>query len=48
VPVSAQAGRVIKLGGELPANLAIDAYYNTVRPEYGARWQPQAQMIGIF
>jgi hypothetical protein len=48
VPVGAQAGRVIKLGGKLPINLAIGAYYNVVRPEYGATWQLRTQVTFIF
>jgi hypothetical protein len=48
VPVGAQAGRVIKLGGKLPVNLAIGAYYNVVRPEYGATWQLRTQVTFIF
>lgn len=48
VPIGAQAGRVIKLGGKLPINLAIGAYYNAVRPEYGATWQLRTQITFIF
>jgi hypothetical protein len=48
VPVGAQAGRIIKLGGKLPVNLAIGAYYNVVRPEFGATWQLRTQMTFIF
>ena len=39
LPVGAQVGRLIKIGGKLPVNLLVGAYYNAVRPEYGATWQ---------
>jgi hypothetical protein len=48
VPVGAQAGRVIKLGGKLPVNLQIGAYYNVLRPEYGPTSQFRAQATLIF
>jgi hypothetical protein len=48
VPVGAQAGRVIKLGGKLPVNLAIGAYYNPVRPQFGSTWQLRTQITFIF
>jgi hypothetical protein len=48
LPVGAQAGRVIKIGGKLPVNLLVGAYYNAVRPEFGATWQMRAQVAVIF
>ncbi len=48
VPVGMQAGRVIKIGGKLPVNLAIGAYYNVVRPEFGGTWQMRTQVTFIF
>jgi len=48
VPVGAQVGRVIKIGGKLPVNLAVGAYYNVVRPEFGATWQLRTQVVFIF
>lgn len=48
IPVGLQAGRLIKLGGKLPVNLLVGAYYNAVRPQYGATWQLRAQMAIIF
>ena len=48
VPIGAQAGRVIKIGGKLPVNLAIGAYYNAVRPEFGSTWQLRTQVTFIF
>jgi hypothetical protein len=48
VPVGAQVGRLIKLGGKLPVNLLVGAYYNAVRPQYGATWQLRTQIAIIF
>jgi hypothetical protein len=48
VPVGAQAGRLIKIGGKLPVNLLVGAYYNAVRPEFGATWQLRTQIAFIF
>src|SRR3954468_21239679 len=39
LPVGAQVGRVIKLGGKLPVNLLLGAYYNALRPAFGSTWQ---------
>ena len=36
LPVGAQVGRLIKIGGKLPVNLAVGAYYNTLRPQFGS------------
>ena len=41
-------GRVIKLGGKLPVNLSVSAYYNTLRPEFGPLWQLRTQATLIF
>jgi hypothetical protein len=38
LPVGAQVGRVVKIGGKLPINFALGAYYNTVRPEFRSTW----------
>jgi len=32
LPVGAQTGRLIKLGGKLPVNLLVGAYYHALRP----------------
>jgi hypothetical protein len=48
VPVGVQAGRLIKIGGKLPVNLLVGAYYNAVRPEFGATWQLRTQIAFIF
>jgi hypothetical protein len=48
VPVGLQAGRLIKIGGKLPVNLLVGAYYNAVRPEFGATWQLRTQIAFIF
>jgi len=48
LPVGALAGRVVKIGGKLPVNLSIGAYYNALRPEFGATWQLRTQLTLIF
>ena len=48
LPVGAMAGRVIKLGGKLPINLLIGAYYNVLRPQFGATWQLRTQVAVVF
>jgi hypothetical protein len=48
LPVGAQAGRLIKLGGKLPVNLLVGAYYNALRPQYGATWQFRSLAAVVF
>ena len=48
LPVGGGAGRVIKLGGKLPINLSVSAYYNALRPEFGPLWQLRTQATLIF
>jgi|SRR5208337_2367859 len=47
VPAGVQAGRVFKVG-KLPINLLLGAYYNLVKPAYGADWQWRTQLTLIF
>ena len=44
VPVGGGIGRIIKLGGKLPVNLQLGAYYNAVSPRNGADWQLRFQL----
>lgn len=48
VPLGFQGGRLIKLGGKLPLNLAVGAYYNAIRPTGGATWQLRTQAALVF
>jgi hypothetical protein len=48
LPVGAAVGRVIKIGGKLPVNLSVGAYYNALRPAFGSTWQLRTQMTMIF
>jgi hypothetical protein len=48
LPVGAQVGRLIKVGGKLPVNLLVGAYYNALRPQFGATWQLRTQIAVIF
>jgi hypothetical protein len=46
--VGAQAGRLIKIGGKLPVNLLIGAYYNALRPQSVGTWQLRTQIAFVF
>ncbi len=48
LPVGLQAGRLIKIGGKLPVNLLVGAYYNALRPQFGSTWQLRTQVAVIF
>jgi hypothetical protein len=48
LPVGAQFGRLIKLGGKLPVNLLVGAYYNALRPSGTGTWQLRTQVTFIF
>ena len=48
LPVGAAVGRVVKIGDKLPVNLQIGAYYNALRPEFGATWQLRTQVTFIL
>jgi len=47
VPIGGGAGRVIRIG-KLPVNMSLQAYYNVVKPQFGADWQLRAQVTLIF
>jgi hypothetical protein len=48
IPVGAQFGRLIKLGGKLPVNLLVGAYYNALRPQGVGTWQLRTQITIVF
>jgi hypothetical protein len=48
VPVGANAGRVIRIGGKLPVNFQLGLYANPIRPPYSGSWQLKTQMTIIF
>ena len=48
LPIGAEVGRVVKIGGKLPVNLSIGAYYNALRPQFGSTWQLRTQLTFIF
>lgn len=48
LPVGANIGRVVKIGGRLPVALLVGAYYDAVRPRFGPTWQLRTQMAIIF
>ncbi len=48
LPVGLQGGRLVKIGKKLPVNMLLGAYYNALRPDYGATWQLRAQVAFIF
>ncbi len=47
VPVGGGVGRIFHFG-KLPVNTQISAYYNVVKPDFGANWQIRAQMQFMF
>ena len=48
LPLGAQIGHVLKIGGKVPVNLILGAYYNALRPAYGSTWQLRTQITLIF
>jgi hypothetical protein len=48
LPVGGQIGRVVKIGGKLPVNFLLGAYYNALRAEFGSTWQLRTQVTLIF
>jgi hypothetical protein len=48
LPVGANVGKVVKIGGKLPVNFSLGAYYNALRPEFGSTWQLRTQITLIF
>jgi hypothetical protein len=48
LPVGAQAGRLIRIGGKLPVNLLIGAYYNALRPQGAGTWQLRSEITFVF
>ena len=48
LPLGGHIARVVKLGGMLPVNLLLGAYYNVLRPHYAATWQVRTQVTLIF
>jgi len=47
VPVGGGVGKIFHFG-KLPVNTQISAYYNVVRPDFGANWQIRAQVQLMF
>jgi hypothetical protein len=47
VPVGGGVGKIFHLG-KLPVNTQISAYYNVVKPDFGANWQIRAQVQLMF
>jgi hypothetical protein len=47
VPLGGGVGKIFHFG-KLPVNTQISAYYNVVRPDYGANWQIRAQVQLMF
>jgi len=48
LPVGAQIGRLMKVADKLPVNLVVGAYYNALRPQFGATWSLRTQVTFIF
>jgi len=47
VPLGGGIGKIFHFG-RLPVNTQISAYYNVVRPDFGANWQIRAQVQLMF
>jgi len=47
VPLGGGVGKIFHLG-KLPVNTSIAAYYNVVKPDFGANWQIRAQVQLMF
>jgi len=47
VPIGGGVGKIFHLG-RLPVNTQLSAYYNVVRPDFGANWQIRAQLQLMF
>ncbi len=48
LPIGANVGRVVKIGGKLPVNFSLGVYDNALRPQYGSTWQLRTQVTIIF
>ena len=48
LPIGANVGRVVKIGGKLPVNFGVGGYYNALRPQFGSTWQLRTQVTLIF
>ena len=47
VPLGGGVGKIFHFG-KLPVNTQLSAYYNVVRPDFGANWQIRAQVQFMF
>jgi hypothetical protein len=47
VPLGGGVGKIFHLG-KLPVNTQLSAYYNVVKPDFGANWQIRAQVQLMF
>jgi len=47
VPLGGGIGKIFHFG-KLPVNTQLSAYYNVVKPDYGANWQIRAQVQFMF
>jgi len=47
VPLGGGVGKIFHFG-KLPVNTQLSAYYNVVKPDFGADWQIRAQVQFMF
>jgi hypothetical protein len=47
VPLGLGVGKIFRFGN-LPVNMQVGAYYNVIKPDYGANWQLRAQVQFMF
>jgi hypothetical protein len=48
VPVGAGGGRLIFIGGKLPINMSLSAFYDPIRPQQSATWQIRMQITVVL
>ncbi|WP_395666575.1 hypothetical protein [Methylocella sp.] len=49
MPVGGGFGKIFRLGDGLPPmNAQFQAFYNVVRPDFGAQWQVRFQLALLF
>jgi hypothetical protein len=47
VPIGGGIGKIFKIGKQ-PVNARVAAYYNAIKPDFGADWQLRLQLQFLF
>jgi hypothetical protein len=48
VPVGGGIGKLTRIGGKLPLDLKVSAYYNAEKPRFAPEWNFQVQLKLLF